>query len=157
MARLTIPSPIIEWGILILGSHRGMMGDDLPVHGADSQEQAQWLYDSAPYAVLAHNTFKDPMFVYANRTAQTCFGYSLEEFCALPSRLSAEPINREERQSILECVARDGFVTGYRGVRISKQGRRFWIENGFIWQVRDEAGRLHGQAATFSAWKDIDP
>ena len=48
-----------------------------------------WLYEHAPFGLLAHDTSADPRFVYANSTAQGCFGYAWEEFVGLPSRLSA--------------------------------------------------------------------
>ena len=114
-----------------------------------------WLYNEAPFAVLAHNTEADPVFVYANKTAQACFEYTWSEFITIPSRLSAEAPNREERQRLLEAVTRNGFIADYRGVRIAKSGRRFWIENGIVWQLYDDHGTYRGQAATFSSWKDV--
>ena len=51
----------------------------------------------------------------------------------------------------LQRVARIGFATGYRGVRIAKSGRRFWIEQGTLWNVLDHAGIRIGQAACFRA------
>ncbi|MDE1895601.1 MAG: MEKHLA domain-containing protein [Rhodospirillales bacterium] len=115
----------------------------------DTAFQASWLYHKAPFCVLAHNTQPDPIFTYANRAAQTCFGYDWAEFTRLPSRLSAEALNRAERQCLLDEVARAGFIENYRGARIAKSGQRFWIENAIVWQLIDDAGRLHGQAAMF--------
>jgi hypothetical protein len=134
---------------LLAGSYARLLNRPL---GAGS---ASWLYHQAPFVVLAHDTGPDPRFVYANKAAQTCFGYSWDEFTALPSRLSAEEMLREERQSILEKVGRDGFVAGYDGVRIAKSGRRFRISGTVIWQLIDEAGIVRGQAATFGDWGDI--
>jgi hypothetical protein len=67
--------------------------------------------------------------------------------------MSAELENREERQHLLNLVRRNGFATGYRGLRISKSGRRFWIENVTVWQLVDVAGTLHGQAAIYRSWR----
>jgi hypothetical protein len=39
-------------------------------------------------------------------------------------------------------------------MRIAKSGRRFWIENATVWELIDEAGRRHGQAAAFRQWRD---
>ncbi len=117
---------------------------------APPKRDAAWLYHEAPFVVLAHNTEPDPIFIYANRAAQTCFGYSWKEFMTLPSRLSAEAPDRTERQAMLDAVARYGFMTDYRGMRIAKSGRRFWIERATVWQLIDEGGVLHGQAATFA-------
>lgn len=130
---------------LLTGSYLRLVGRPLVPEGAD----ARWLYEAAPFPVLAHDTAADPRFVYANRAAQACFGYGLDEIVGLPSRLSAEAPDRAERARLLESVARDGFVTGYSGLRIAKSGRRFRIVEGVVWQLRDEAGIDRGQAATF--------
>ncbi|MEH3119196.1 MAG: MEKHLA domain-containing protein [Methylorubrum populi] len=108
-----------------------------------------WLYAGAPFAVLAHDTSPDPLFVYANRAAQSAFGYTWDAFVGMPSRLSAEAPERAERQRLLDAVARDGFVSGYAGIRVARDGRRFPVTDGVVWQLVDEAGGVHGQAATF--------
>ncbi|MFD0986913.1 MEKHLA domain-containing protein [Methyloligella solikamskensis] len=136
---------------LLTGSYRRLVGTDLVVPGRD----ARWLYEDAPFAVLAHNTDDDPRFVYGNRTAQSCFEMGWDEIVGLPSRYSAEAPERGERQRLLEAVARDGFGRGYRGIRIAKSGRRFFIEDGVIWQLIDDAGTFCGQAATFARWTDV--
>ena len=113
-----------------------------------------WLYHEAPFVVVAHNTDADPRFIYANKAGQNCFEYPWDEFVTLPSRLSAELPNRAERQRLLDAVTRNGFISDYRGLRIAKSGRRFWIEDGIVWQLVDRDGIRCGQAATFSRWKD---
>ena len=138
-----------EFFALLAGSYARLVGRPL---GAVS---AAWLYHEAPFVVVAHNTDPDPRFVYANRAAQTCFGYGWEEFVTLPSRLSAEAGLREKRQAVLEAVIRDGFVAGYSGIRIAKSGKRFSILDTVIWQLIDETGAVRGQAATFSRWEGL--
>jgi hypothetical protein len=118
---------------------------------------AAWLYHDAPFAVVAHNTDADPRFVYANVTAQKCFEYPWEEFTQLHSRFSAEAPNRFDRQRLLESVTSKGFVAGYSGMRISKSGRRFWIQDGVVWQLMNEIGISFGQAAMFPSWRDAQP
>ena len=135
---------------LLASSYARVVGRPLVAAGQD----AAWLHNDAPFAVLAHNTAPDPVFVYANRTAQGCFEYGWDEFITLPSRLSAEAPNREERQLLLDAVTRDGFISDYRGKRIAGSGRRFWIEGGTVWQLIDEAGTPRGQAALFTSWTD---
>ncbi|MER2266980.1 MEKHLA domain-containing protein [Methylobacterium oxalidis] len=135
---------------LLDGSHARLLGRPLAPEGCG----ADWLYAEAPFAVLAHEGSADPRFIYANRTAQACFGYDWAAFTALPSRLSAEAPERAARQELLDRVARDGFATGYRGVRIAASGRRFLIEDGTVWQLVDADGTVRGQAATFSRWRD---
>ncbi|HEX5127251.1 MAG TPA: MEKHLA domain-containing protein, partial [Rhodocyclaceae bacterium] len=109
----------------------------------------RWLDEEADFCVLAHDASADPRFIYANAMTLRCFGYSESEFIGLPSRLSAEAPNREERDALLQRVTRDGFATGYRGLRIAKDGRRFWIEDVTVWNLVDAKGIRIGQAATY--------
>jgi hypothetical protein len=139
---------------LLAGSYFRLVGKRLVPSEDDNQKAARWLYEEAPYCVLAHSTDPDPIFIYGNKTAQTCFEYSWDELTSLRSRLSAEEPNREERQRLLDAVQRHGFATGYRGLRIAKSGRRFWIENVTVWQLVDRGGVLHGQAAVYGQWRE---
>jgi PAS domain-containing protein len=136
---------------LLAGSYARLVKTPLVPDGAD----ARWLYRDAPFAVLAHGTDTDPNFIYANKAAQACFGYSWDEFLALPSRLSAEPADRAKRQALLDEVARNGFFSGYSGVRLAKTGKRFLIEDGVVWDLTDSDGVRHGQAATFGNWRNV--
>ncbi|HET9917416.1 MAG TPA: MEKHLA domain-containing protein, partial [Candidatus Binatia bacterium] len=102
------------------------------------------------------DTAADPMLNYGNRSGMRLFELSWQELIQTPSRLTAEPVHRDERARLLDTVSRNGFIDDYRGVRISKTGRRFLIEKATVWTVLDERGAPYGQAATFSAWKYLD-
>jgi PAS domain-containing protein len=115
--------------------------------GMAPTEASRWLYSEAPFAILAHNTAADPVFVYGNEAAQRLFEYEWDELTTLPSRLSAEAPERGERQQFLDRVGRDGFVEGYSGIRVTKSGKRFRIENATVWQLIDVDGTCRGQAA----------
>ncbi|HEY2000408.1 MEKHLA domain-containing protein [Paraburkholderia sp.] len=136
-----------EFFQLLSESYERLLQRPLTPAGMSIEEAAQWLYESAPFGILAHNTDADPIFVYGNKTAQRLFDYSWSELTALPSRLSAEAPEREERRAFLEQVQRDGFVAGYRGIRVTRSGERFWIENAIVWQLMDQHGVYRGQAA----------
>lgn len=73
----------------------------------------------------------------------------------MPSRLSAEAPDRAERDRLLNTVAANGFIADYRGLRIAKSGRRFYIENAIVWDLVDSSGHRRGQAATFGSWQDV--
>lgn len=139
---------------LLTESHLRLTGQPLVDPALPLELAMRWLYEEAPFCVLAHDTAPSPVFIYANQAAQLCFEYSWEEMTALQSRLSAEAPNREERQQLLEAVQRNGYATGYRGLRIAKSGRRFWIENVTVWNLVDQHGVRHGQAATYRQWRD---
>ncbi|RDJ07859.1 MEKHLA domain-containing protein [Rhizobium grahamii] len=100
-------------------------------------------------------TEPDPRFIYANVAAQKRFEYGWDEFIGMPSRLSAQAPDRAERQLLLEAVERQGFIADYRGLRVKKSGKRFWMEHGVVWQLVDGSGERHGQAAAFSSWTDL--
>jgi len=131
----------------IANSYRRLLGEALVPEGMSDAQGAAWLYESAPFGLLAHGTQADPVFMYGNCGAQAIFGYTWEELTALPSRLSAQAPERSERQAFLDAVTREGFVKDYRGIRITKTGQRFWIERATVWQLIDDAGVLRGQAA----------
>ena len=105
--------------------------------------------------ILAHNTAPDPTFVFANRTAMTLWEYSWTEIVGLPSRLTAEPDLRPNREQLLNRVRDFGFIDDYSGIRVSKSGKRFRIAQATVWNVIDPTGKRIGQAATFNHWTHL--
>jgi MEKHLA domain len=103
------------------------------------------------YRTVVGRIEADPVFCYANRTAQGLWGLTWDEFIRLPSRLSAEPLVQTERDQLLARVRVHGFIDDYQGVRIAKDGTRFRISSAVVWMVVVE-GVTHGQAALFREW-----
>jgi len=136
---------------LIVESYRRLTGSALLDPLPDDVRGLALALWHAPRAVVAHGTQAAPVFFYGNRLALQLFEMSFEEFTQLPSRLSAEAPAQQERERLLEQVARQGFVTGYSGRRIASSGRRFMIADGVVWNLVDRAGVRHGQAAAFVA------
>jgi hypothetical protein len=64
-------------------------------------------------------------------------------------------VQREERQRLLDCVRRQGYIDDYAGVRISATGKRFRIARASVWNLLDASGDSVGQAASFSAWEAV--
>jgi hypothetical protein len=138
---------------LIVDSYRRLTGKALI---ADAPSDTAALRDAiwnAPRAIVAHGTEDDPIFFYGNRLALQLFEMGFDEFARLPSRLSAEPLAQDARVKLLEQVARQGYVDGYSGMRIAGSGRRFMITDTTVWNLVDEHGVHHGQAAVFVARK----
>jgi len=109
-----------------------------------------------PQVVVSHGTQADPAFVYGNLRALKLWEMSLDQFLDMPSRLTAEPLHRDERQRLLDATRKQGYVDDYRGVRISRTGKRFMIEKALLWMVLDCNGNIIGQAATFDRWTPLD-
>ena len=136
---------------LIASSYERLTGKHLlnVLEGGDIVEA----FSRLPFAIVAHNSSPDPIFFYANAKALELFEMTWEEFTALPSRLSAEPGCQLERERILQSVKLNKFSEDYSGVRISKNGRRFKIENATIWNLEDEEHGYVGQAAALFNWQ----
>ena len=115
------------------------------------EEQAHALFH-APVVTVSHGTQDDPILNYGSQLALTLWEMTWEELVQTPSRLTAEPVNRAEREQMLERARVQGYLDQYRGIRITYSGRRFLIEQAIVWNVVDPAGRRQGQAATFSRW-----
>jgi|SRR6478735_2464946 len=137
---------------LVVDSYHRLTGRQLVDPGQSDLWEACW---SAPRVIVAHGTQVDPIFFYGNQLALSCFELSFAAFTRLPSRYSAEPLARKERDALLARVHQRGFIDDYAGVRISASGQRFRIENAVVWNLLDEHGQLHGQAATFEHWQPV--
>lgn len=107
----------------------------------------------AEAAILAHDTNTPPRFFYGNARTLALFRMTPQQFLGLPSHLSAEPAHREERARMFAKLEADDVVFGYAGVRIAADGTRFRISDAVIWNLVDEAGVRHGQAAWFEHWE----
>ena len=130
----------------LLRSFKRLVGHDLL-----PTSDARHLF-RAPFVVLSHGVEVDPILNYGNALALELWELTATQFCATPSRVTAEPMLRDDRQHTLDTVARQGYITGYSGIRISSSGRRFRIENVVLWNVTDDDGRALGQAASFDRW-----
>jgi hypothetical protein len=136
----------------LLDSYRHWVGQELIQRTGDPLDDSRRLFE-APFVVVAHGEEADPILNYANRAALELWETDLGTLLAMPSRLTAEAVHREERARLLERTARHGYVDDYQGIRIASSGRRFRIERATVWNVLDPSGHKIGQAATFSAWQ----
>jgi len=156
MNALPPPGPenqyLAEHIALLRRSLRELTGRDL-VEGNPSDAAAAEMLFRAPFVLLTHNRDPDPVLTYGNRQALELFALTWEQLTAMPSRLTAEAPDREERRRLLAEVASRGFIDNYAGVRASRSGRRFLIARATVWNLTDASGRVCGQAATFSEWR----
>ncbi|MDJ0533104.1 MAG: MEKHLA domain-containing protein [Xenococcaceae cyanobacterium MO_207.B15] len=142
---------VISWSQILLDSFNKFLGYQLISRKETPQQQSQALF-KANFVVVSHRTEPDPILNYGNEMALNLWEMSWSDFTQTPSRLTAEPVNREARQAMLQQAKTQGYIDNYSGVRISKTGRRFFIEKAIIWNLLDSQGNRCGQAATFSHW-----
>lgn len=135
----------------LLDSYRHWLGHDLVPRDGSAEDQAGRLFE-APFVVVSHGTQADPILNYGNRAALELWEFDITTLLVTPSRLTAEPMHRDERAQLLERTRRDGYADDYSGIRVTATGRRFRIEQAVIWNLRGPAGEHVGQAATFSRW-----
>lgn len=143
---------ILQHVALLRSSFQRLTRSEL-LNPALTAEQAVAELQHAPFAVVSHGVEADPIFNYANQKALDLFEMQWEDFVQLPSRLSAEEMQRDARARLLERVTRYGFVDDYAGVRISSSGRRFLVRNATVWNLLDESGLYRGQAALLKDWE----
>ncbi|MZQ81242.1 MEKHLA domain-containing protein [Paenibacillus sp. 5J-6] len=139
---------------LIIDSYERLTGkkllEDEPLPGTEFEA----LYH-LPFIVLSHGHEQDPVLNFGNLAAQKLWEMDGDTFTQTPSRLTAEPMEREARDHFLRIVNEQGFIDNYTGIRISKSGRRFYIVDTTVWNLIDETGHNHGQAATFREYRYI--
>ncbi len=157
-------SALIPHTLLILASYKKLLGRDLLPPGMPAAPDANT--DAGP-ALLAHALFEapfvlatadpspDPVLNYGNRRALGLWEMNWQEFTSLPGRKTAEAPEREARGRFLEAVRKDGFVTDYSGVRITKSGRRFRILAATVWNLIGPDENHLGQAAMFKDWEPL--
>lgn len=142
---------LVEHINLLRESFCQLLERDLINSALSPVEAAKEIY-YAPFVVVSHDAAADPIFNYGNRTALQLFEMSWQEFTALPSRHSAEPPDREERSRLLTAVSTQGFIENYAGIRVSKSGKRFQIQQVIVWNLNAN-GAYVGQAAVYDAWE----
>lgn len=146
---------LVTWSQLLLDSFRRWTGRDLLIRTGTPDAQAQALF-AAPFVVVSHDTQTDPMLNYGNQRALDLWELSWAQLTSTPSRLTAEPMNRDERARMLAMAEKQGYYFGYRGIRISSTGKRFLVEDATVWSVIDGQGIRVGQAATFGRWTMVE-
>lgn len=145
---------IIQHSQLLVQSFQHWTGQPLLPVTDSPAAIAQALFE-APFAVLSHGLETDPILNYGNQTALTLWQIDWAQFTQMPSRLTAEPIERGERDRLLTQAVTQGYISNYTGVRIAATGQRFFIKNAIIWNVVNEANQHYGQAAMFDHWQPI--
>jgi hypothetical protein len=140
---------------LINNSYEQFLGQPLVVGFQGESALAEALF-TAPFVVISHDVTSDPVFNYGNQMALSLFEVTWAELIRLPSRCSAEPVVQEERSELLARVKKYGFIADYHGIRVSKTGRRFYIDKAVVWNLFDDRGIYHGQAACFKEWRFLE-
>ena len=141
---------VIEWSGFLLDSFRVAAGREL-IERYSPRVDAQELFIMAR-VVVSHGLGADPIFNYANRAAQGLWNLDWARFTTMPSRLSAEPVDQAVREQMLAQVVQVGYVSDYRGVRVTTTGRRFEFSGAEVWNVQNAQGERVGLAATFVSW-----
>lgn len=140
---------------LLLDSFRRWLGRDLISRTGTAVDQARELF-LTPFVVVSHGVEADPILSYGNRAALELWEFDIATLLKTPSRLTAEPAERDDRARLLERTTRQGYADDYEGVRISRTGRRFRIRRAIVWNLIDAREMPVGQAATFGEWEFVD-
>jgi len=150
----TNPS-VIEWCQYLLDSYAYWIKLELIDRSGTPLTQAKRLFNST-FVVASHGTEDDPTLNYGNQAALNLWVMDWQQFTRTPSRLTAESPSREERTRMLKQAKIQGYISNYRGIRISSTGKRFLVDQATIWNIHKPDGTTIGQGATFSNWKYLN-
>lgn len=139
---------------LLVKSFETLTQTPFPQANSNLPTTPQDLFNS-DYCILSHGLEESPIFNFASQKALDLFEITWEQMLQLPSKKSAETLERSERQRLLDEVTEHGFISNYKGIRISSSGQRFWIKEAIVWNLIDENKQIQGQAALFNKWKLI--
>lgn len=143
--------------LLIMDSYLRWTGRELVDRESLSNvTSAADLLFQAPRVILSHGTEADPVLNFGNALALKLWEMEWDKLTSIPSRLTAESLEREERDRFFTMVTANGYVDDYTGVRISSSGRRFYMKQATVWNLIDAAGVYRGQAATFTDYSYIE-
>ena len=137
----------------ILAGHQRLFGRPLLACSDTwpARQAAQELFGAMP-VVLAHDGSSDPRLIYANAAALHLWDRPWASMVGMPSRLTAEPLERPARRGALALALQNGAIANYAGVRVNRHGRRFRIEGARLWTLQDGSDQALGQAACFESW-----
>jgi hypothetical protein len=105
------------------------------------------------FALLSHRGDDQAVLNYGNALVLALWECDWDQLTTMPSARTAPAEDVSERGAMMERVAREGFVRGYRGRRVSRGGRLFMIEDGIVWRLADSAGMDFGVAAFFPSYR----
>jgi hypothetical protein len=105
------------------------------------------------FALLCHRGDEAATLNYGNDLVLNLWACDWDMLVTMPSAATAPPDDRAERDGLMQAVARDGFVSGYSGRRLSTRGRLFLIENVTVWRLLDKTGDSFGVAAFFKKYR----
>ena len=86
----------------------------------------------------------DSSFFASGRAIKEAISSSRKYCTATYLPMASKPMNRH------------GYIADYTGIRVSRTGRRFRIEQAVVWNVSSESDQPCGQAAAFSLWTMLD-
>ncbi len=145
--------PRIEQHVtLLIKSYERICQRSFPI-ACGSEGLSHTLYHHSDYVLVSHGIETDPVFNYANLAAQALWKIDWFTFTQLPSRLSAKADKVQKRADLLKAAREQGYIDNYEGIRVDAEGQEFSIKNVMLWNVVDEKGLRHGQAALFNAWE----
>lgn len=139
---------------LIVESFENLTQTVFPIYHQPNSSTPQDLFNS-DYCILSHGLGPSPIFNFASQKALDLFEITWEELLKLPSSRSAEALEKIQRQKLLDEVTQNGFISNYKGIRISSSGKRFWIKKAIVWNLIDKDKKTQGQAALFNEWEFI--
>ena len=129
---------------LLYNSYQNMF-IDFPIHFSDFEDLAIKIY-FAPFIVASIDNNENPKYNYLNFCAQKAFEINRDNFFnynytdSIPEKLLSTS------QGFINNLKTSKKLTDYNGMRISKNGNTFRLNNSYVWLINDNAGDYKGVA-----------
>jgi hypothetical protein len=96
---------------LLLYSFRHWTGKPLmPETDRQTPDEIASLLFNANFVVVSHGTQADPILNYGNQKALELWKMDWQTFTSTPSRYTAEPMERSEREQLLAQAKSQGYI-----------------------------------------------
>jgi len=154
MTKIWQKPEIISWVQIILNSYRQLLDRELFDRTGDELTQSENLF-YLDRVVYSHNNSSDPIYNYSNQKGLELWEMDWQQLTTTPSRMTTQPLLREEREQLLQETIAKGYIENYQGIRISRTGKKYQIKDITVWNLTDNKGKFCGQAATFSRWENL--
>lgn len=118
--------------------------NDTLVPFLDAQDLAIKLHH-APYPLFAYDGNDNPKYTYMNLAAQRLFKVEQHEVKHLHVTETTEELLRKNLLNFIQEVKSKKRYLSYSGLRITKNGERFRLENAYLWVIYDDHKQYIGQ------------
>lgn len=118
---------------------------EFPIHFSDSVDLSLKLYH-APFLVFSIDSLETPKYNYLNYRAQQTFEINRQNLNDFYLKDSVPEQLHNNLLGFTKHICETGKFANYNGVRMSKSGNQFRLNNAYVWSLLASDGTYKGVA-----------